>query len=131
MLRLPPRLRQHAVQPQFRLVAKNRQADRHAALPGRRLGAIEAGQTVPDRQVEAEIRMRLGRDDRVMHAMHVRRHERRSHDALDARRQAGVGMVEHGGALRMISKATTASAGAPSATTAAILMSVDRTISTG
>jgi hypothetical protein len=65
-------------------------------VAGARLVAIGAEQTVPPGQVEAEIGVGLVVFDRVVHAMHVRRHQNPAQHSVDRQRQADVAVVEHG-----------------------------------
>src|SRR5581483_1217692 len=66
-------LRQHMVEALLGGVTKLLDANRHAQLSGGGLGAIGAEQSIPPRQIEAEIGVGLFRNDGVMDAVHVGR----------------------------------------------------------
>src|SRR5215471_11465233 len=65
------RLQQHAIEAEFAGITKLLDTNCHAVVARRRLGAVGAQQTVPPRQVEAEIAVGLAPQDRMMDAMHV------------------------------------------------------------
>ena len=70
-----------------------------ALMACRRLVAVGAEQAIPPRQVEAEVAVGLARGDRVVHAVHVRRHHDPAQHAVEPGRHAHVAVVEHGGGV--------------------------------
>ena len=80
-------------------VAELLDADGHRLVSRRRLVAVGAEQAVPPGQVEAEVAVGLARDDRVMHAVHVGRHDDPAQHAVEPRRHAHVAVVEHRGGV--------------------------------
>ena len=70
-------------------IAELLDADGHALVAGRGLGAVGAEQPVPPRQIEAEIAVGLARHDRVVHAVHVGRHDDPAQHAVEARAAGG------------------------------------------
>src|SRR5215471_18409829 len=76
------RLEQHSIEPEFARVAELLDADRHGVVPGRRLRAVGAEQTIPPRQIESKIAVGLARHYRVMHPVHVRRHDEPAQHAV-------------------------------------------------
>jgi hypothetical protein len=78
-------------------IAKLLDADRHGVVPGRGLRAVGAEQAVPPRQIESEIAVGLARRYRMMHPMHVRRHDEPAQHAVQHLRDADITVVEHRG----------------------------------
>src|SRR5215472_7587720 len=68
------RLQQHPPESKFSRIAKQIYSDSHLIVTGLGLREISPEQIVPPRQIEPEIAVRLAYSDRMMHAMHVRRH---------------------------------------------------------
>src|SRR5207247_2781781 len=90
---LPPEpLQQHAIEPELASITKLLDTNRHGVMTGRGLGAVGAQQSVPPRQVESEIAIGLAPQDRMMDAMHVRRHDEPAQDPIDFRGNADVAM---------------------------------------
>ena len=95
VITLPQRLQQHAIETQFGRIAETLDADGHAVVTCSGLRAVSAEQPVPPGKVETEVAVGFCADDRMMHAVHVRRHHQQAHDAVDWRRHAHVAVVEH------------------------------------
>ena len=64
-------------------------------MPRSRLRAIGAEQTIPPRQIETKVAVGLGRHNRVMHPVHVRRHHRPAQHRIERQRQPHIAVVEH------------------------------------
>jgi hypothetical protein len=58
-------------------------ADCHAGMPGTGLCAVGTEQPIPPRQIEAEIAVGLGRLDRVMDPVHLRRNDDHAQKPVD------------------------------------------------
>src|SRR5208282_2656103 len=54
---------------------------------------------VPPRQVEAKAAVGFADDNRMVHAVHVGRHDEPSKKAIESRRDTSISMVEHLGSL--------------------------------
>ena len=68
--------------------------DGHSVMPCPWLGEVWSRQPVPPWQVEAEIAVGLGRNDRVVDAVHVERDDQEPPHGIDTHRQVDVGMVD-------------------------------------
>ena len=97
-------------------------------MVGSRLRPIGAEQVIPPGQVEAEIAVGLAYDDRMMHPVHIRRHNDPAQHSVEPGRHAHVAVDV---ALSSISKASTAAAGAPNAVTVPSLLHIESRISIG
>src|SRR5262249_8585716 len=75
------RLQQHPVEPELAGITELLDPNSHRRMPSRRLGAISPQQPVPPSQVKPEIAVGLAPQNRMMDAMHVRRHDEPSQDA--------------------------------------------------
>lgn len=64
------------------------------------LGTVGAKQSIPYRQVESEIGVELLDNDRVVHAMHIRRDDKKSQHSIDGFRNPNVSMIEHGSRIQ-------------------------------
>src|SRR6266571_3571109 len=93
------RLQQHATEPELASITKLLDTNRHGVMASRGLGAVGAQQSVPPRQVEAEIAVGLAPQDRMMDAVHIRRHDEPAQDPIDFRGNADVAVVEHRGGI--------------------------------
>src|SRR4029077_173692 len=71
----PERLRQHPVEAKLLAVAERRDADRHVLVAGLGFAPVSPEQTIPPRQIESEIAVGFRANDRMMHAVHVGRHQ--------------------------------------------------------
>src|SRR5262249_13179347 len=89
------RLREHTVEALLSRLTELLDADGHRFVTCRRLIAIGAEQAIPPRQIEAEIAIGLAGNDRVVHAMHIRRYDDPAQYPIEPRRHAHVAMVEH------------------------------------
>ncbi len=96
---LTERQPQRPAEPRRRLALIGAEPDGHAAMPGLRLGNVGAEQPVPDRQIETVIGIVLAAQHRVVHAMHVGRHDEEPHDAVEPLRQRDIGVIEHGAGI--------------------------------
>ncbi len=74
-----------------------READLQAELSERRLVAVRAAQTVPPREREPEVRVRLGDATRVMDPVHVGRDDESPEPSVRALRHRYVAVVEQRG----------------------------------
>ena len=72
------------------------QPDGHRLVAGRGLILVGAAQPVPPRQGEPEVPVQLGRGDRMVDPVHVRRHEDAPERGIDPTGQAKVRVIEHG-----------------------------------
>jgi len=63
------------------------------------LGAVGVEKTVPDRQVESEVAVGFGLEDRVVNAMHVGRDHEPAQKSVQRGGDEDVAVVEHGGRI--------------------------------
>lgn len=77
-------------------ITKFSETDRHLQMPGSRLGAIGAAESIPPGEAEAKVAVRFAGDDRMMDPVHVRGDEQGPQPAIDAEREADVAVVEDG-----------------------------------
>ena len=98
-------------------------------MPHGGLRAIGAEQAIPPGQVEAEIAVGFPSVYRMMDAMHVGRDDDEAKHAIKPERQRTLPWLNIDVAFSSTSNTSTASGGAPSATTAASLISIERRIS--
>jgi hypothetical protein len=68
----------------------------HPVMTESGLITVSPKQAVPPWHIEAEISVGLTPIDRVMHAMHVGRHDKQAQHPIELRRQTDVAVVEHG-----------------------------------
>ena len=80
----PERHQQHAVQARhLARVGVPVDADDDGVMPGARLCAVGAEQAVPPGQVETEVGIGLVVLDRVVHAVHVGRDDKKAHNPVE------------------------------------------------
>ena len=124
-------LPQHAIETQFSGIAELLDSDRHGLVAGLRLGPIGAEQTIPPGKIEAEIAVGLGRQDRMVHAVHVGRDDQPAYHPVRRCGRRTLPWLNIEVALSSTSKISTATAGAPSAATTPSLIAIDSRISMG
>ena len=73
--------------------------DHHALVPQPRLIPVGAEDAVPPGQAEAEVAVGLVVLHRVMHAVHVRRHQQPAQHPVHPPGQAEIAVIEHGGGI--------------------------------
>src|SRR5262245_54910943 len=84
-------LKDHPVEPELTRIAKLLDTDRHSLVTGRGLWPVGAEQAVPPRQIESEVAVGFTHKDRVVDAMHVRRHDEPAQHAVDSGGYTDVG----------------------------------------
>src|SRR5947207_5032993 len=81
-------LQEQLIEPQLPRIAKLRDANRHRLMSIDGLGAVSAKQSVPPRQIEAEIAVGLLSADRMMHPVHLRGHDEPAEPSFQPSRDA-------------------------------------------
>jgi hypothetical protein len=77
------RLRDKPIEAQFRRVAEDRQTDGHAIMSGFRLRPVGPERAIPPGKIETKIAIGLVAPDRMVHAVHVRRHHDEAHGPVE------------------------------------------------
>ena len=90
------RLPEHAIEPQLPRLAKAIDAKRHAVMPQSGLVTVGAEQAIPPGDIEAVVAFGFAPIDRVVHAMHIRRDDKKAQHSIDLNRQTDIPVVEHG-----------------------------------
>ena len=93
--RFVKRLHEQAIETQIFLPSEGIDTDCHRLMTRRGLWAVGAKEPIPPRQVEAEVAVRLVVGHRVVHAVHVGRHDDPPEQPIDGLREPPIRMVEH------------------------------------
>lgn len=89
------RLKHHAIHPEVAWIAELLDADRHRFVSGSGLRSVGAKKSVPPRQVESKIAVGLTHQDRMVDAVHVRRHNEPAQNAVYFARDTNVRVIEY------------------------------------
>jgi len=86
---------QHPGQMFFGGVTELGEAYGHFFMPSNRLGAVGPKQTVPPREIKAEVTVCFPDDDGMVHPVHIRRHDKEAQVAVQEQRKLEIAVVEH------------------------------------
>ena len=87
-------LEQEPVEPEVVRCPELREPEDHSFMPGGRLGAVGAEESIPPWEREPEVAVGLRQLDRVVDAMHVGGHVSATGNLVGPGRQPEIGMVE-------------------------------------
>jgi len=87
---------QQARQRKFLWIPKLRQADHHFLVPLGRLIFVGAEQPIPLGQTEPVVAVGFPNDHRVVNPVHVRCHDQKPQQPIDAAGNRDIAVIEHG-----------------------------------
>ena len=89
------RLNHHSIKPEVAPRAKLLDSNGHCFMTGSGLSSVGTEEAVPPGQIKPKIAIGLTRENRVVDAVHVRRHNEPAQNAVHPARDANVGVIKY------------------------------------